>query len=275
MQFCRHCGNQIPDGGVCNCPGAVAERQNQVNPSQPQQRPQRQGKNFGQKLIEPFTLYFKDPKQAVDNRIKDKDIFTPLIYFGALYMMLIGVLSCIYGAQAFKGSLVEGVGDSVYGSMSGVTFYFALVVLAAFILSLGMCAAYVLARVLILLVVGKKPFNIGKAFIEGFISFGVNSIVPIGLMIIGGLFYMLASLVGMFFFILAAIWYVVIGLYEIKDSLDLSGNKFVKLVIVAGIIGSFLALYYILYRAMFAMNVRYYIIDVYNYSSYSKLRDLF
>ena len=61
MKFCKHCGNQIPDNAVCNCPGAVAERQqNQGGYQQPQYAAPRQGKSFGQKLIEPFTLYFKN-----------------------------------------------------------------------------------------------------------------------------------------------------------------------------------------------------------------------
>ena len=35
MKFCKHCGNQIPDDAVCNCPGAVAERQAQGGYQQP------------------------------------------------------------------------------------------------------------------------------------------------------------------------------------------------------------------------------------------------
>ena len=265
MKFCKHCGNQIPDNAVCNCPGAVAERQQnqggyqqpgyqQPGYQQPQYAAPRQGKSFGQKLIEPFTLYFKNPKQAVDNRIKDKDVFTPLIYIGALFMLLMGVTSCVYGIHAAKGVQIPGEKDT--GKTGVIDYNFGLCVLAAFILVLGMCAAYVLSRFIITMALGKKPVNAGDVFMGGFISFGVNSIIPMALMVIGGLFYMATSLVGVLFFIVAAIWYISANLIELKDTIDPAKNGFVKLLVIAMVIGTFTALFFLLYQAMFAMNVK-------------------
>lgn len=261
MKFCKHCGNQIPDNSVCNCPGAVAERQAQSGyPQQPQQpvyqqpgypgqpyppqpQPQRQGKNFGQKLIEPFTIYFKDPTKAVRNRINDKDFLTPLIYISLLFIIMLGVKCCIYGTEAVKGRPL-------------IDYNFGFTILAAFICTVALCAAYVLSRFLILIVCGKKPVNAGEIMLGSLISFGVNSLVPMGIILIGGLFYMATSLIASMFFAVAVVWYIAAGLLEIKDDFDPNGNKFVRLLMAGLIIGVFVALYFLLYRGMFAMNVR-------------------
>lgn len=309
MKFCKHCGSQIPDDAVCNCPGAVAERQGQGGYQAPYQQQQQvyyqqpvyaaagQGKSFGQKLVEPFTLYFKNPKKAVNNRIKDKDFITPLIYIATLFIILIGVCCCVYGIHAAKGVVIPGE-DSIKvdttdvnpndmtsvmkamtamsaaaGVSQSVDFNFGLCVLAAFILTVGMCAAYVLSRFIITMAIGKKPVNPGDVFINGMISFGVNSIIPLVLMIVGGLFYMLTSLVGAMFFIAAAVWYIIANVLELKDNVDYETNGFVKLLVTALVIGAFTALFFLLYQAMFAMNVK--VVDVTpesltsNYGKYS------
>lgn len=90
-----------------------------------------------------------------------------------------------------------------------------------------------------------------------FISFGVNSIIPMGIMLIGGLFYMASSMTAHIFFFAAAIWYIVACLLEIKDDFDPNGNAFVRLLICALMIGTFIALFYLLYFGMFRMNVRW------------------
>lgn len=263
MKFCKHCGNQIPDNAVCNCPAAVAERQAQggfpqqpqpqqpvyqqpVYPGQPypqQPQPQRQGKNFGQKLIEPFTIYFKDPTKAVRNRINDKDFLTPLIYIAMLFIIMLGVKCCIYGTEGVKGRPV-------------INYNFGLTLLAAFICTLAMCVAYVMSRFIILMVCGKKPVNAGDIMLGSLISFGVNSIIPMGIILVGGLFYMATSMIAYMFFAVAVVWYIAAGLLEIKDEFDPNGNKFVRLLMAGLIIGVFVALYFLLYRGMFAMNVR-------------------
>ncbi len=278
MKFCKHCGSQIPDNAVCNCPDAVAERQAAQNgvrqqpsagsyprtggypqqqqpggypqtggyPQQPggyQPNPPRQGKNFGQKLIEPFTIYFKDPTKAVKNRINDKDFLTPLIYISVLFLVVLGVSNCIYGTEAVKGKPY-------------IDYNFGFVILAAFISVIALCVAYVISRFLILIVCGKKPVNAGDIMLGSFISFGVNSIIPMGIMLVGGLFYMATSMLAYMFFALATVWYIAAGLLEIKDDFDPKGNVFLRLLMAALMIGTFVALYFLLYRGLFVMNVR-------------------
>ena len=300
MKFCRHCGTQLPDNAVCNCPDAVAERQAQggfqqpprqplygqspygqqpqpsqqpqppKNPQTPQpprppyqgnpdfndaqKMPPRQENGFGKKLIEPFTLLFKDPKKAVNNRIKDKDIATPLIYTGALFLAVLAACNCVYGTHAFKGILVPG--DTLSMGKGMVAYNFGLAFLAAFLLTVGMAATYVGARFLILLLCGKKGKDPVQLLTESLISFGVNSVIPMGLILLGGLFYMVSSLFGWVFFILTAFWYAVSCLLEIRDDFDPQGNPFLRLLIVAGITGGSVALFLLLYQGMFAMNVR-------------------
>ena len=89
-----------------------------------------------------------------------------------------------------------------------------------------------------------------------FISFGVNSIIPMGVMLIGGLFYMATSMLAYMFFALATVWYIAAGLLEIKDDFDPKGNGFLRLLMAGLMIGTFVALYFLLYRGLFVMNVR-------------------
>ena len=267
MKFCKHCGNQRADDAVCNCPGAVAERSQQGGYQQGgyqqggyqggyqqggyqqggyQGGPQyvtRSGKSFGQKLIEPFTIYFKNPKLAVDNRIKEKDFVTPIIYIAVLFLVMLGVKNCIYGHVAYEGRPL-------------IDYNFGFALLAAFIAVIAMCTVYVMSRFLILLVCGRKPANAGQLFVDSFISFGVNSIVPMGIILIGGLFYLASSLVASMFFAVAVVWYICAGLLEIKDEFDPNGNVFVRLLMAGLIIGVFVALYFLLYRGLYEMNVR-------------------
>lgn len=239
MRFCKFCGSQLADDAVCNCPGAMAERQ-AAGAEQPRQQGE---KSFAQKLLEPLKLYFKDPKKAVDNRIKEKDFITAFIYIGALFVIMLAEKACVYGAEAFTGRPY-------------IAFNFGLVLLSALLSVTGLCAVYVGARFVILAVVGKKPFNAVNTLMNSLISFGVNSLVPMGLILLGGLFYLLADGVGMVFFLLAAVWYVAAGILEIKDDLSDSANPFFKLMMVAVTIGVSVVLYYFLYKGMYAMNVR-------------------
>lgn len=238
MKFCKYCGSQLADDAVCNCPGAMAERQ-EAGAKQPRQ----QETTFAQKLTAPLKTYFKDPKKAVDDRIKSKDYITALVFIGALFVTMIAEKACVYGAEAFTGRPY-------------IAFNFGLVLLAALLSVTGLCAVYVGARFVIMATVGKKPFNAVNALMDSLISFGVNSIVPMGLILLGGLFYLLADGLGMVFFILAAAWYVAAGILELKDSLSDSANPFFKLLIVAMAIGISIALYYFLYKGMYALNVR-------------------
>lgn len=238
MKFCKYCGSQLDDEAVCNCPGAMAERQETVAT-----QPRQQENNFVGNMLAPLKTYFKDPKKAVDDRIKSKDFITALIFIGALFFTMIAEKACVYGAEAFAGRPY-------------IDFNFGLVLLAALLSVSGLCAVYVGARFVIMAIVGKKPFNAVNALINSLISFGVNSLVPMGLILVGGLFYLLADGVGIVFFILAAAWYVAAGIMELKDDLSDSANPFFKLMIVAMTIGVSLVLYYFLYKGMYAMNVR-------------------
>ncbi len=86
-------------------------------------------------------------------------------------------------------------------------------------------------------------------------SFAVNALVPMCLILLGGLFYLASSMVGWFFFVLAIIWLVVSGVTELWNALDSKHTPFMRLVLTAGIAGLAVALYLWLYIGMFAMNV--------------------
>ena len=239
MKYCKYCGTQLADDAVCHCPAAEAERQAQNGYTQPQ----REEKSVVQKFIDTLSRYFSNPKQAVDKCIREKDFVTAFICIGALFVVMLGVKCCIYGTEAVKGRPY-------------VNFNFGLTLLAALIAVTALCAAYVLSRFIILMVCGKKPVDAVQLMTDALISFGVNSVVPMGLLLVGGLFYMAADMPGYMFFAVAAVWYIVSGLQEIKDDFAPGGNLFVRLLITSVIIGALIALYFLLYRGLYSMNVK-------------------
>ena len=56
--------------------------------------------------------------------------------------------------------------------------------------------------------------------------------------------------------VLSNVLYIAAGLLEIKDEFDPNGNPFVRLLMVGLIVGVLLALYILLYKGLYEMNVR-------------------
>ena len=219
MKFCKHCGNQIPDNAVCNCPGAVAERQAQQGAYQQQgyqqpayqaQRPPRQGGGIA--VLPTFLNYFKNPLKTSAERKQAKDFITPLIILGAMFFLLWGVNSCIFGNAAVTVRSSDALKNFKNYPLYGYNFGF--VVLASLIETVAYCGIYVVVKFL-LTALFVKPLNAGKAFIDSFISFGVHSIVPIMAMVVGGLFYMATAFIGQIFFGFALLWYIIMLISEV------------------------------------------------------------
>ena len=273
MKFCKHCGNQIPDNAVCNCPGAIAERQGQGQGYQPQGYQPRVGSGYvspyaahgtpnataqpvgeskfgrGMKNVpQVFASYFRDPKKTVAISKQTGDFVVAIIYTVILFLALIGINSCVYGKNAVALHL---------------GFNFGLVVLAALIETVGLVTAYVMCKFLILAAT-VKPFNAGKAFADSFISFGVNMVVPLICMIVGGLFWMLTSWVSQIFFAFALFWLVVCLLSEVKDEIPPANNSFVRIIIIAGFLAAYVYLFLLLVKGMNSMNTFSVAADLYS-----------
>lgn len=248
MKYCKHCGNQIPDNAVCNCPGAVAERQAQgARPAggyQPQgyqpvqQRPVANNPMNG--FAAAFVGYFKSPIKTVRERQRAKDLITPLIMLGAMFFLLWGVNSCIYGNQEVIIKFHK--------------FNFGFVVLASFIETVVMLLSYFVAK-FVLGMIFVKPANAGKYATDAFISFGVHSIVPLIAMVVGGLFYMANGIIAQIFFGFALVWYIAMGLTELNEEVAPQKKNFVFYLTCICLISLVVFGYIMMYKLMFLMNM--------------------
>lgn len=270
MKICEYCGREIPDGDFCDCPDAAARRERDARrrarraAQQAQQQPENEmpeayhgipipDDTLSEKLMQSLQTVFRDPRQAVADRVKANDLKLPLIYLAALFAVMLITCNCIYGVHAAKGILTPGSDLAIGGGAVSYNFFLAL--FAAVILTCGMAVLYAAARTLILTLCCTKKQPLAERLRVSLISFSVNAVVPACLILLGGLFYLASSAVGWFFFILAIIWLVVSGVTEIWQSLDSKHTRFMQLVFAAGIAGAAVALYLWLYSGMFAMNV--------------------
>ena len=196
---------------------------------------------------------FQNPKQAVADLVKEKNLKLPLMYIAALFAVMLITCNCIYGVHAAKGILTPGSELSIGGG--AVSYNFFLSLFAAILLTCGMAVLYVAARILTLMLCSTKKQPLADRVKVSLTSFAVNALVPMCLILLGGLFYLASSMVGWFFFVLAIIWLVVSGVTELWNALDSKHTPFMRLVLTAGIAGLAVALYLWLYIGMFAMNV--------------------
>lgn len=269
MKFCKHCGSQIADDAVCNCPAAVAERQGQAAPQQPapyaspyaaQGAAQPAGeskfvkslKNVPQVLLS----YFKNPKEVVATCKQTGDVIVAAAYTFILFIALLAANSCIFGKICVVFGPFAALSSLSFSASSAsvLGFNFGFVLLAALMETVAITALYTLGK-FVLIALNVKPLNAGKAITDSFISFGVNSIVPIASIIVGGLFYMLTSFIANIFFIFAAAWYIIAALSELKDELPPAQNSFVRILTTALVVGAALFLYGLIYNASFMMNL--------------------
>lgn len=264
MKYCKHCGNQIPDNAVCNCPGAVAERQAQGGYQQPYQAQGYQQPGYAAParprpanspmngFAGALKGYFQSPLKTVRDRQRAKDFITPLIVLGIMFFLLWGVNSCIFGNQAVvihrKVNNVQMFGDKLFA------FNFGFVVLASLIETLTMALSYIGAKLVISLIF-VKPINPGKFFTDAFISFGVNSFVPLIAMVIGGLFYMALGILAQIFFAFAFLWYVAVGLAEVYEEVPAQNKNFVFFLTVICVVALMAFGYIMMYKLMWQMNM--------------------
>ena len=196
--------------------------------------------------------YFQSPLKTVRDRQRAKDFITPLIVLGIMFFLLWGVNSCIFGNQAVvihrKVNNIQMFGDKVFA------FNFGFVVLASLIETLTMALSYIGAKLVISLIF-VKPINPGKFFTDAFISFGVNSFVPLIAMVIGGLFYMALGILAQIFFAFAFLWYVAVGLAEVYEEVPAQNKNFVFFLTVICVVALMAFGYIMMYKLMWQMNM--------------------
>lgn len=263
MKFCKYCGAQLEDNAVCNCEKSraaqaqqaqtQAQNQQPVQPQQPQyqnpvqqqyaqpQNPQPQqspyavnnatpaGENAFVKALKNipvvFTSFFKDSKAVIKTAKDEKDIV-----LGALF-------SAIFFIALILGNMFLML------SMSALDFPKTLLVsLVMTVLIGGFYSVILFAYVKKF----KPEENTGKAFIDAFITFSIESIPASIGWILAGLFALVSAYVFLFFFAIVMLYLVISLVNQVKANVPEAKNSALFTLILTLIVAvAFVIVFYI------------------------------
>lgn len=265
MKFCKYCGAQLEDNAVCNCEKSRAAQAQQANaqaqpqyqqpvqPQQPQyqnpvqqqyaqpQNPQTQqspyavnntapiGENAFVKALKNipvvFTSFFKDSKTVIKTAKAEKDIVVASLFSAIFFIALIlgnTFLMLSMSALDFpKTLLVSLVMTVLIGGLYSVILF-----------------AYVKKF--------KSEENAGKAFIDAFITFSIESIPASIGWILAGLFALVSVYLFLFFFVIVMLYLVISLVNQVKANVPESKNSALFTLILTLIITvAFIIVFYI------------------------------
>lgn len=256
MKFCKYCGAQLEDNAVCNCEKSRAAQaqqanaqyqqpvqpqqpqyQNPVQPNaQPQQSPYAVNNNAvpaGEKAFVKalknipvvFTSFFKDSKTVIKTAKAEKDIVVASLFSAIFFIALIlgnTFLMLSMSALDFpKTLLVSLVMTVLIGGLYSVILF-----------------AYVKKF--------KSEENAGKAFIDAFITFSIESIPASIGWILAGLFALVSVYLFLFFFVIVMLYLVISLVNQVKANVPEAKNSALFTLILTLIITvAFIIVFYI------------------------------
>ena len=256
MKFCKYCGAQLEDNAVCNCEKSRAAQAQQANaqyqqPVQPQQpqyknpvqpnaQPQQSpyavnnnavpaGENAFVKALKNipvvFTSFFKDSKTVIKTAKAEKDIVVASLFSAIFFIALIlgnTFLMLSMSALDFpKTLLVSLVMTVLIGGLYSVILF-----------------AYVKKF--------KSEENTGKAFIDAFITFSIESIPASIGWILAGLFALVSVYLFLFFFVIVMLYLVISLVNQVKANVPEAKNSALFTLILTLIITvAFIIVFYI------------------------------
>ena len=256
MKFCKYCGAQLEDNAVCNCEKSRAAQAQQANaqyqqpvqsqqpqyqnPVQPNAQPQQSpyavnnnavpaGENAFVKALKNipvvFTSFFKDSKTVIKTAKAEKDIVVASLFSAIFFIALIlgnTFLMLSMSALDFpKTLLVSLVMTVLIGGLYSVILF-----------------AYVKKF--------KSEENAGKAFIDAFITFSIESIPASIGWILAGLFALVSVYLFLFFFVIVMLYLVISLVNQVKANVPEAKNSALFTLILTLIITvAFIILFYI------------------------------
>ena len=256
MKFCKYCGAQLEDNAVCNCEKSRAAQAQQANAQyqQPVQPPQPQYQNPVQPNAQPqqspyavnnnavpagenafvkalknipvvFTSFFKDSKTVIKTAKAEKDIVVASLFSAIFFIALIlgnTFLMLSMSALDFpKTLLVSLVMTVLIGGLYSVILF-----------------AYVKKF--------KSEENAGKAFIDAFITFSIESIPASIGWILAGLFALVSVYLFLFFFVIVMLYLVISLVNQVKANVPEAKNSALFTLILTLIITvAFIIVFYI------------------------------
>lgn len=256
MKFCKYCGAQLEDNAVCNCEKSrVAQAQAQqanaqaqpqyqqpVQPQQPQyQNPVQQqspyavnntapvGENAFVKALKNipvvFTSFFKDSKTVIKTAKAEKDIILGALFSAIFFIALIlGNMFLMLSMSALdfpKTLLVSLVTTVLIGGFYSVILF-----------------AYVKKY--------KTEENTGKAFIDSFITFSIESIPASIGWILAGLCALISTYLFLFFFVIVMLYLIISLVNQVKANVPEAKNSTLFNLILTLIVAvAFIIVFYI------------------------------
>ena len=256
MKFCKYCGAQLEDNAVCNCEKSRAAQAQQANaqyqqpvqlqqpqyqnPVQPNAQPQQSpyavnnnavpaGENAFVKALKNipvvFTSFFKDSKTVIKTAKAEKDIVVASLFSAIFFIALIlgnTFLMLSMSALDFpKTLLVSLVMTVLIGGLYSVILF-----------------AYVKKF--------KSEENAGKAFIDAFITFSIESIPASIGWILAGLFALVSVYLFLFFFVIVMLYLVISLVNQVKANVPEAKNSALFTLILTLIITvAFIIVFYI------------------------------
>ena len=250
MKFCKYCGAQLEDNAVCNCEKSRAAHAQQANaqyqqpqyqnPVQPNAQPQQSpyavnnnavpaGENAFVKALKNipvvFTSFFKDSKTVIKTAKAEKDIVVAslfsVIFFIALILGNTFLMLSMSALDFPKTLLVSLVMTVLIGGIYSVILF-----------------AYVKKF--------KSEETAGKAFIDAFITFSIESIpASIGWILVG-LFALVSVYLFLFFFVIVMLYLVISLVNQVKANVPEAKNSALFTLILTLIITvAFIIVFYI------------------------------
>lgn len=256
MKFCKYCGAQLEDNAVCNCEKSRAAQaraqqanaqaqpqyQQPVQPQQPQyQNPVQQqspyavnntapvGENAFVKALKNipvvFTSFFKDSKTVIKTAKAEKDIILGALFSAIFFISLIlGNMFLMLSMSALdfpKTLLVSLVTTVLIGGFYSVILF-----------------AYVKKY--------KTEENTGKAFIDSFITFSIESIPASIGWILAGLCALISTYLFLFFFVIVMLYLIISLVNQVKANVPEAKNSTLFNLILTLIVAvAFIIVFYI------------------------------
>lgn len=256
MKFCKYCGAQLEDNAVCNCEKSRAAQaqaqqanaqaqpqyQQPVQPQQPQyQNPVQQqspyavnntapvGENAFVKALKNipvvFTSFFKDSKTVIKTAKAEKDIILGALFSAIFFIALIlGNMFLMLSMSALdfpKTLLVSLVTTVLIGGFYSVILF-----------------AYVKKY--------KTEENTGKAFIDSFITFSIESIPASIGWILAGLCALISTYLFLFFFVIVMLYLIISLVNQVKANVPEAKNSTLFNLILTLIVAvAFIIVFYI------------------------------
>lgn len=231
MKYCKYCGNKIEDNEVCTCPGAVNARQDvptqrfsgkaEMRQASGQSNPYAEvmagnrGENPFLKSLKNmpciFTSYFTDMKKTIEIGRSTDDIIAGGLFAAVLFLALFISANCFFGA---------------------IFYNFGVVILSAFLMTIVAAAGYLLIALVPKLMLAKTGQPL-KQLTDCVFSFGCHSIPASMIVIVGGLFFLFAPAIGIFFYIAAIVWMMVAAFSDLDADVSAPKNAIVFLMIKA------------------------------------------